>query len=413
MDVIPTSSPSDLISTTTSQSFVPFINRLKTFLTLRAYSPQATNVPRLIDVVRTSTPDVPDSHLRDLLISLGGRACALLGSMIFSYYLIRYITKHLDPTHEEKKRHKQLASLIMKQLNLEKTLIQSLNEYELCLLSDIVNPHDIQVTWQDIGGLEQTIDNLRQTVIYPLQHPHLFAKSKLLMPPRGVLFYGPPGCGKTMLAKAVAKEAGANFINLQVTSLLDKWYGESQKRTSAIFSLAQKLQPSIIFIDEIDSFMRTRQGDDHECTRMVKTQFMTLWDGLQTDETNRIIIIGATNRPQDLDAAILRRLPTRYNIALPTAQQRLKILELILKDEHLNSDVDLHELAKQTELLNGSDLNEICRQAALERVIELCQQHEQFEEQDTPLRPICQEDFLDALRKVRTGNQAHSLLTLD
>ncbi len=148
----------------------------------------------------------------------------------------------------------------------------------------------MSLTWQDIGGLDELIDNVRQTVIYPLQHPELFNQSKLLTTPKGVLLYGPPGCGKTMLAKAIAREAGANFINLQVsikcisfemiwyfsfkvTSLLDKWYGESQKRTAAIFSLAKKLQPTIIFIDEIDSFMRTRQNDDHECTRMVYNKF--------------------------------------------------------------------------------------------------------------------------------------------
>ena len=210
-----------------------------------------------------------DPQVRSLLLSVGTRALALLGSMVFSYLLIRYAVKYMDPTYEEKKRQKELAKIISKKLNLPKAIVDDFNEYEMCLLADLINPADINVTWQDIGGLDHIIDNVRQTVIYPLQHPELFVQSKLLTTPKGVLLYGPPGCGKTMLAKAIAKEAGANFINLQVTSLLDKWYGESQKRTAAIFSLARKLQPTIIFIDEIDSFMRTRQNDDHECTRMV------------------------------------------------------------------------------------------------------------------------------------------------
>ncbi|CAF0760787.1 unnamed protein product [Rotaria sordida] len=359
------------------------------------------------------TFNLKDPQIRSLLLSLGTRALALVGSMVFSYLLIRYAIKQLDPTYEEKKRQKELAEIISKKMNLPQAIVNNFNEYEMCLLTDLINPTDINVTWQDIGGLDEIIDNVRQTVIYPLQHPELFNQSKLLTTPKGVLLYGPPGCGKTMLAKAIAKEAGANFINLQVTSLLDKWYGESQKRTAAIFSLAKKLQPTIIFIDEIDSFMRTRQNDDHECTRMVKTQFMTLWDGLETDDSNplsnRILIIGATNRVQDLDAAILRRMPTRYHISLPNLNQRTKIFQLILSNELLHTDVDLEQLAQQTSNYTGSDINEICRQAAMQRIVELCNQPSITDEENSilQLRPITQADFLEALRKVRDNHQHH------
>jgi SpoVK/Ycf46/Vps4 family AAA+-type ATPase len=364
------------------------------------------------DLTETSRAiNFKDPQIRSLMLSLGTRALALVGSMVFSYFLIRYALKHIDPTHEEKKQQKQLAEIISQKMNLPKAIVNSFNEYEMCLLTDLINPIDIKVTWQDIGGLDDIIDNVRQTVIYPLQHPELFNQSKLLTTPKGVLLYGPPGCGKTMLAKAIAREAGANFINLQVTSLLDKWYGESQKRTAAIFSLAKKLQPAIIFIDEIDSFMRTRQNDDHECTRMVKTQFMTLWDGLETDDgdptSNRILIIGATNRAQDLDAAILRRMPTRYHIPLPNSNQRLKIFQLVLSNEQLHADVDLEQLAQQTTNSTGSDINEICRQAAMQRIVELCNQQTTTDEENalSELRPIIQADFLEALRKVRENHQ--------
>lgn len=356
--------------------------------------------------------NLQDPNVRSLMLSLGTRALALFGSMVCSYFLIRYALKHLDPTHEEKQRQKELADIISKKMNLPKELVNNFNEYEMCLLTDLINPADIKITWQDIGGLDHIIDNIRQTVIYPLQHPELFQQSKLLKSPKGVLLYGPPGCGKTMLAKAIAKEAGASFINLQVTSLLDKWYGESQKRTAAIFSLARKLQPTIIFIDEIDSFMRTRQNDDHECTRMVKTQFMTLWDGLETDDSdptmNRILIIGATNRAQDLDAAILRRLPTRYHVPLPDLSQRINIFQLILSSEQLDVDVDLEQLAQQTMNYTGSDINEICRQAAMQRIVELCHQEITNETNAiAQLRPIRQADFLEAFRKVRDSHQHH------
>jgi SpoVK/Ycf46/Vps4 family AAA+-type ATPase len=121
-----------------------------------------------------------------------------------------------------------------------------------------------------------------------------------------------------MIAKALAKESGARFINLQVSTLFDKWFGESQKRTEAVFSLATKVQPVIIFMDEIDSFLRSRRADDHECTATMKAQFMALWDGLITGhKDNRILIIGATNRPEDVDLAILRRMPQMFYIGLP------------------------------------------------------------------------------------------------
>uniref|UniRef100_A0A3B3IDC2 Outer mitochondrial transmembrane helix translocase n=1 Tax=Oryzias latipes TaxID=8090 RepID=A0A3B3IDC2_ORYLA len=202
----------------------------------------------------------------------------------------------------------------------------------------------------------------------------------------GVLLYGPPGCGKTLIAKATAKEAGFRFINLQPSTLTDKWYGESQKLAAAVFSLAVKLQPSIIFIDEIDSFLRSRSSSDHEATAMMKAQFMSLWDGLDTDHYCQVIIMGATNRPQDLDSAILRRMPTRFHINQPSAKQREKILELILQDEGVDSQVNLLDVAKETDGFSGSDLREMCRDAALLCVRDFV--HNQSESEDY-IRPIC------------------------
>ena len=127
----------------------------------------------------------------------------------------------------------------------------------------------------DIGGQEDIIFSLRECVITPLLHPDLFrSSSTLLTTPKGVLLYGPPGCGKTMLAKALAKESGATFINIAASSLMDKWFGESNKLVAALFSLARKTQPSIIFIDEIDSFLRGRSKNDHEIIGMMKAEFM-------------------------------------------------------------------------------------------------------------------------------------------
>jgi SpoVK/Ycf46/Vps4 family AAA+-type ATPase len=128
----------------------------------------------------------------------------------------------------------------------------------------------------DIGGLDPIINSLRESVIYPLLYPSLFTPSPTLSgAPKGVLLYGPPGCGKTMLAKALAKESGATFINISASTLTNKWYGESNKLVAGCFGLAKKCQPAIIFIDEIDSFLRERGRSDHEVTGMMKAEFMT------------------------------------------------------------------------------------------------------------------------------------------
>jgi SpoVK/Ycf46/Vps4 family AAA+-type ATPase len=135
---------------------------------------------------------------------------------------------------------------------------------------------DFSLFHLDIGGLESIITSLRESIIYPLLYPDLFtSSSSLLGAPKGVLLFGPPGCGKTMLAKALAKESGATFINISASVLTNKWYGESNKLVAGMFSLARKTQPSIIFIDEIDSFLRERTKGDHEVTGMMKAEFMT------------------------------------------------------------------------------------------------------------------------------------------
>lgn len=144
------------------------------------------------------------------------------------------------------------------------------------IATELILPDQIDVDFNSIGGLDHIISSLQESVIAPLRYPELFRSSgSLLGAPKGVLLFGPPGTGKTMLAKALAKESGATFINMHVSTMMNKWFGESNKLVSALFSLAAKLQPTIIFIDEIDSFMRSRAGGDHEATNMMKAEFMT------------------------------------------------------------------------------------------------------------------------------------------
>lgn len=241
--------------------------------------------------------------------------------------------------------------------------------------------------------------------------------SQLTQAPKGVLLHGPPGCGKTLIAKATAKESGTCFINLDVSILTDKWYGESQKLAAAVFTLAIKIQPCIIFIDEIDSFLRARNSTDHEATAMMKAQFMSFWDGLIRDPYCTVIIMGATNRPQDLDKAILRRMPAMFHVPLPNLQQRKQILELILANEPIGEGVDVEKVARESESFSGSDLHELCRQASVLRVRDYIKDFQQVSSNpststavnnypddiasERSLRPIIMEDLMQSLRKMK------------
>ncbi|KAI0415660.1 P-loop containing nucleoside triphosphate hydrolase protein [Xylaria grammica] len=256
-----------------------------------------------------------------------------------------------------------------------------LNEYENMVAMEVVAPEDIPVGFDDIGGLEDIIEEVKESVIYPLTMPHLYSHAApLLSAPSGVLLYGPPGCGKTMLAKAVAHESGASFINLHISTLTEKWYGDSNKLVRAVFSLARKLQPTIIFIDEIDAVLGTRRSGEHEASGMVKAEFMTLWDGLTSANTRglpaRIVVLGATNRIHDIDEAILRRMPKKFPVSLPDKTQRLRILQLLLKDTKMEpNNFNMKYIARVTAGMSGSDIKEACRDAAMAPVREYIREH--------------------------------------
>ncbi|XP_062203389.1 uncharacterized protein LOC133905581 [Phragmites australis] len=240
------------------------------------------------------------------------------------------------------------------------------NEFEKKLLSDVILPKGIGVTFEDIGALDNVKETLKELVMVPLQRPELFSKGNLRKPVKGILLFGPPGTGKTMVAKAVATEAGASFIHVSMSSITSKWLGEVEKYVKAIFSLASKLSPAVIFIDEVDSFLGNRENPrEHSAMRRMKNEFMTHWDGLRTKEQERVLVLGATNRPFDLDEAVIRRFPRRLMVSLPDASNREKILKVILSEEVLASDVDLELLANMTDGYSGSDLKNLCVTAAL------------------------------------------------
>lgn len=262
-------------------------------------------------------------------------------------------------------------SILLAIQNESKSLKKSLkdvateNEFEKRLLADVIPPSDIGVTFDDIGALENVKDTLKELVMLPLQRPELFCKGQLTKPCKGILLFGPPGTGKTMLAKAVATEAGANFINISMSSITSKWFGEGEKYVKAVFSLASKISPSVVFVDEVDSMLGRRENPgEHEAMRKMKNEFMVNWDGLRTKDTERVLVLAATNRPFDLDEAVIRRLPRRLMVNLPDASNRAKILKVILAKEDLSPDVDLDSVATMTDGYSGSDLKNLCVTAA-------------------------------------------------
>ena len=288
------------------------------------------------------------------------------------------------------------------------------NEFEKKILSDVIPSSELNVSFNDIGALDTVKNTLKELVMLPLTRPELFRKGNLTKPTKGVLLFGPPGTGKTMLAKAVATECKANFINVSMASISSKWFGEGEKFAQAIFTVASKIAPSVIFIDEVDSILgkRDKQGE-HEAMRKIKNTMMSMWDGLTTSETERVIVLAATNRPFDLDDAVLRRLPRRMLVDLPDASQREQILKVICQKEDLPSDFDYAELAKNTDGYSGSDLRNLCVAAAYIPIREFLDGEasqgldpHRVSEPDAPdveVRKLRLDDFLKAKDNVSTS----------
>ncbi|RDB26757.1 putative AAA domain-containing protein C16E9.10c [Hypsizygus marmoreus] len=244
-----------------------------------------------------------------------------------------------------------------------------LEEHETRLLHTIVDLKSNVTSFDDVCISPSVIESLRTIVSLPLLYPVAFKTGILRQEGMGgVLLYGPPGTGKTMVCRALAGECKARMIQIKPSDVLDKWVGETEKLVTSIFSLAHRLAPCIIFIDEIDALFRARTNEDSNWRRDMINEFMQAMDGLQSAKKNKeagIVIVGATNRPYDLDDAIVRRLPTRMMVDLPGAQEREQILRVHLAEETLHEDLDITAIAHEAENYSGSDLRNLCVSAAM------------------------------------------------
>jgi len=221
-----------------------------------------------------------------------------------------------------------------------------------------------RINYEDIGGLRNEIQKVREMIELPMRHPEIFDRIGIEAP-RGVLLFGPPGTGKTLLAKAVANETNANFYSIGGPEIMSKFYGESEERLRDTFKQAQENAPSIIFIDEIDSIAPKREEVSGDVEKRVVSQLLTLMDGLES--RGKVVVIGATNRPDALDPALRRpgRFDREIEIGIPDQNGRLEILEIHTRGMPLTEDVHLNAIAKRTHGFVGADLEAVCREAAM------------------------------------------------
>ncbi len=246
------------------------------------------------------------------------------------------------------------------------------------------------VHWDDAGGLDDVKQHLKEAVEWPIKNPEMFTRLGIRAP-KGILLYGPPGCGKTLLARAVATESEANFISIKGPEVFSKWVGESEKAIREVFRKARMAAPAVVFLDEIDS-LTPRRGmgmSDSGVSERVISQLLTEMDGITSLQD--IVVVAATNRPDMVDSAVLR--PGRFDrliyVPEPDEKSRLQILKIYTKEMPITQDVDLNQLATMTKYYSGADLESLCREAAMHSL-----------RRDVTTREVTMKDFQDALKEM-------------
>ncbi|XP_065919109.1 fidgetin-like protein 1 isoform X2 [Dysidea avara] len=266
------------------------------------------------------------------------------------------------------------------------------------IMNEIMD-HSAPVHWDDIAGLQFAKNTIKEIVVFPMLRPDIF--TGLRGPPKGILLFGPPGTGKTLIGKCIASQAGATFFSISASSLTSKWIGEGEKMVRALFAVAWCYEPAVIFIDEIDSLLSQRSDTEHEASRRMKTEFLIKLDGVTVANSDRILLVGATNRPQEIDEAARRRLVKRLYIPLPDAAARKQIVKNLMQQQpHSLSDDDINNISQQTDGYSGADVANLCSEAAMGPIRSISVEEIQHISTDQ-VRPVVYQDFIEALSVIR------------
>lgn len=300
-------------------------------------------------------------------------------------------------------RAQEMFGVASKYETFGKALVKGTPEPEMQeeIISTLIVSQKPEVSWDDIGGLDEAKKDIREAIILP------FVKTKppYIKAPRTILLYGPPGSGKTLLAKASSNTLSATFFEARMPTLLSKYFGESQKLINALFEKAKKTQPSLIFIDELDSVAMSRDSNIDESTRRVLAQLLTEIEGFNTSKDERVLIMGATNKPWDLDDAVVSRFQKRIYVPLPDDRARRAILQIHLEGADI-SEINMSSLVERTGGFSGRDLASLCRQVITNMVREQNPNIErltvkELESYSLKYRSLQVKDFDSAFEKIK------------
>jgi len=277
------------------------------------------------------------------------------------------------------------------------------------ILNEVVPKSSTGVKFSDVSGQEKAKAALHEMVVLPALRPELF--TGLRSPAKGLLMFGPPGNGKTLLARALASEAKCNLVNISASSVTSKWVGEGEKLVRTLFSVARAIQPVIIFVDEIDSLLSERRTGEHEAMRRIKTEFLLQFEGMLTGGDERIIVVAATNRPQELDDAALRRFTKRIYVEMPDKNGRIALVSRLMSKHGSNlTSADLDKVGRLTEGYTCSDITNLAKDAAMSPLREISTA-ELAKIKPEDMRPITIKDFVKSSERVRKSLSSESLVT--